>query len=544
MIYLSRDNKWVISLKNGKGKVITLVILILIGLAVLSSILNESGYSPSKRYSDKFFKILSNEDNKSFEKELMDFANKNKIYLTITYADDLEAIDKLESNSNLYDAVWMSNSTWLYMLNNVSTSNSKSININPVVFGIKKSKAKELGFVDNNVYNKDIVKAIQDGKLKYVMSSVTKTNTGLIAYLGFLNSLSGSPEILTSKMLKSKTLEKDLKALFSGVERVSGTDDFLKEMFLKTNDYEAVIATESSLIEINKELVKNNKEPLYLIYPLDGVSINDSPFAYIDNGQEKEEQFLKLQSFLLSNSSQKKLESLGKRTWYGGVNEKADNNSFKKEWGIDTTKYLMPLKYPSKDVINEAISLYLEVFRKPSAIVFCLDVSGSMYGDGILELKNAMKYILDYDTASNDNIQFSENDKIYIYSFANDVVGPFYTENGKDTSDLIYQVQSFQPNGGTNLYGCAIEGIKKLNSLNLKDDYTKTIILMTDGEANIGSYASLKNAYNGSNVPIYSIMFGSARRKQLEDIAELSNAKVFDGKTNLTEAFKEVRSYN
>ena len=256
-----------IVLKKYKTKIIIGVILIFIGLPILAGIisdLNESNPLYKYRYKDRYFKILSNDDNKSFETSLMNFAEKENIDLMITYADDLEAIDKLESDSTNYDAVWMSNSTWIYMLDGVTTLNSKSININPVVFGIKKSKANELGFVDSDVYNKDIVNAIKNGKLNYVMSSVVKTNTGLIAYLGFLNSLAGSPEILTSEMLKSNKLKEDLKTLFSGVERVSGTDDFLKEMFLKTNEYEAVIATESSLIEINKELVKSNKEPLYL----------------------------------------------------------------------------------------------------------------------------------------------------------------------------------------------------------------------------------------------------------------------------------------
>ena len=39
-------------------------------------------------------------------------------------------------------------------------------------------------------------------------------------------------------------------------------------------------------------------------------------------------------------------------------------------------------------------------------------------------------------------------------------------------------------------------------------------------------------------------MFGNANRDELQDIANLTNAKVFDGRYNLTEAFKEVRSYN
>ena len=69
---------------------------------------------------------------------------------------------------------------------------------------------------------------------------------------------------------------------------------------------------------------------------------------------------------------------------------------------------------------------------------------------------------------------------------------------------------------------------------------------MTDGESNRGSINDLRNIYRslGKDIPIYSIMFGSASSYQLEDIATLTNAKVFDGRTNLLEAFKQVRAYN
>ena len=39
-------------------------------------------------------------------------------------------------------------------------------------------------------------------------------------------------------------------------------------------------------------------------------------------------------------------------------------------------------------------------------------------------------------------------------------------------------------------------------------------------------------------------MFGNAKEEQLLKLANLTNAKVFDGRTNLKSAFKEVRSYN
>ena len=313
--------------------------------------------------SDKTFRLISTNANKYLENDLQTFAQKEKIKLEIDYYDDLEIIEKLNDSSNNYDAVWISNSIWLYMLNNsYLVTNSKSIAVSPVVMGVKKSKAAELGFVNNTIYNNDILNAIKNGKLKYVMNSVMKTNTGATAYLAFLNSLAGSPEVLKSEMLENPTLIKDLKDFFKGVERVSGDEAYLDEMFIN-GDYEAIINYESTLIELNNKLIENGKEPLYLLYPQDGVAINDMPFGYVNRNQNKEEDFYKIQKFLRSNKTSNLLEQKGFRTWFGGIKENTNAKIFNKEWGIDTTKYLMPFKYPSKTVMNEAFDLYLENYQ-------------------------------------------------------------------------------------------------------------------------------------------------------------------------------------
>ena len=39
-------------------------------------------------------------------------------------------------------------------------------------------------------------------------------------------------------------------------------------------------------------------------------------------------------------------------------------------------------------------------------------------------------------------------------------------------------------------------------------------------------------------------MFGSAERDQLDGIARLTNAKVFDGRKDLVGAFRSVKGYN
>ena len=508
----------------------------------------EIDFDNGKKTNDNVFRIISSTSTSKMDDKLIKYGKKKGIKVEIEHYGDLEIVDKLNTDSTSYDAVWISNSLWLYMLDNsYLTTDSKSIVINPVVMGITKSKAEELGFIDKEIYNKDILNAIRDGKLKYIMASVTKTNTGATSYLSFLNSMAGSPEVLTEEMIESDNLKNDLKDFFKGVERVSGDESYLTEMY-KNGDYNAMINYESSLIEINQSLVKQGKEPLYLIYPVDGVAINDMPFAYINNDstdEKNKEKFLKLQSYLRSDEAIKLMQEYGYRSWYGGTNEKVNKKIFNPEWGIDTTKYLKDMKYPSKKVITKAISLYIESFRKSTHVVFCLDVSGSMNGSGMNDLKEAMNYILDKEQASQDNLQFSDNDKITIITFNNKVKDIYTTRHGNETNLVIDDVNELYANGGTNIYDPSIEALKILKDDD-SNEYTKTVILMTDGRSNAGSYYELSKYYknNKLDIPIYSITFGSSSDDELNEIADLTNAKVFDGKSGLLKAFTEVRSYN
>ena len=287
-------------MKKGTKKGWLIAIIVILILIVAQNVTNKSRDSNKHITRGKTFRLISSSENADLEQTLQEFARKNNIKLSIDYAGTIDIMEKL-NNKEQYDAVWTSNSIWLYMLDkSVSVKNSKSTSINPVVFGIKKSKAKELGFIDKEVSTKDILTEIQNGKLKFSMSSATQTNTGATAYLGFLATLAGNPEILKVEDLDNAELRENVKNLFSGVTRTSGSEEFLEEMFIK-GDYEAVVTYETSIININKKLEEQGREPLYIIYAKDGVSISDSPLAYIDNSdKDKLEIFEKLQSYILS----------------------------------------------------------------------------------------------------------------------------------------------------------------------------------------------------------------------------------------------------
>ena len=176
-------------------------------------------------------------------------------------------------------------------------------------------------------------------------------------------------------------------------------------------------------------------------------------------------------------------------------------------------------------------------------IVLVIDDSGSMSDEGEEQLVDAMDYILTYEKASKDSLQFSEYDKITVIPFSSSVIDVWNT-TGKNTNDILDKIRYESPYGSTALYDAIERGIEILDKES--DDYTKTIIAMTDGEVNVGSFGELESVYKRSKkkVPVYSITLGDAQEKQLEKIADLTNSKVFDGRTDLLRAFKEVRSYN
>ena len=523
-----------------------IVAIIFIGYILIKLFPTENIFDddPASYSSNKFY-LISSSENKVFEQDILNFAKKNNIKIQIEYDDTLKITRRLNRGEQ-FDAVWLSNSIWMYAVdsNVVKISDTKSTSINPIVFGVRKSKAEELGFVDKELYTEDLVKVIQEGNLKFSMPNPITTNSGASAYLGILTSLAGNPEVLTSDMLADESLKDKLKDFFSGLERSSGDEDYLEEMFVN-GDYEAVFSYESSIIHINQKLEENGKEILYALYPVDGVSISDSPIGYIDQKDEKKkEQYQLLVNYLVSEEGQKILSKAGRRTWYGGVSDQVDQTVFNPNWGIDTTRYISPLKYPATAVIKEALVLYQNSLRKPVHVVFCLDYSGSMWGEGISELVDAMDFILT-DRAADELLQFTGEDIVDVIPF-NSKTNLYWTAHSEEELALLNEkIKEHDPNGGTALYPAA----KKALSI-LKDEdtnqYMVSVIVMTDGEGNVGTFDELSEYYHSieSTIPIYSIQFSAADRSQLEKMAKLSNGKVFDGTTSLIDAFTEVRGYN
>ena len=159
---------------NKDSKIVSVVVVIFSVLFIYSLIAagmysndRDVNYKYEYDYSDDVFSIITTPENQVLESTIVKYAEDKDFEVKITYADNLEIVDILNSGAK-FDAIWASNSVWLDMLDSsvVKTSNLKSTSITPVVFGIKKSLAQELGLVDKNVTMNDLLVLIRNGKLK------------------------------------------------------------------------------------------------------------------------------------------------------------------------------------------------------------------------------------------------------------------------------------------------------------------------------------------------------------------------------------------
>jgi Ca-activated chloride channel family protein len=101
--------------------------------------------------------------------------------------------------------------------------------------------------------------------------------------------------------------------------------------------------------------------------------------------------------------------------------------------------------------------------------------------------------------------------------------------------------------GGTAVYS-ALAAAEELASAELarEPDRFVSIVLLTDGESNAGlKFDDFRARYaNGIPARIFPILFGEGNVAEMQQIAQLSGGREFDGrKFQLGQVFKEIRGY-
>ncbi|MDX8377897.1 MAG: substrate-binding and VWA domain-containing protein [Mariprofundales bacterium] len=499
--------------------------------------------------------IVSGSENKTLEPIIQQFAHQQGVDIRINYQGSVDMMLMLRTQgANMpYDAIWPANSLWLALGDEKhQVTQARSIMRTPVVLGVRKSLAQKLGWDKKDVRIADILKATQEGKLSFAMTSATQSNSGASAYLGFLHALSGKTTALQAQDLDNIDLQQQVRHLLAGISRSSGSSGWLKDALIQHYErFSAMFNYEALIIEANQALLAQGKEPLFVVYPVDGILIADSPLAYIDKGDaSKTELFTALQNYLLSDAIQQQILAQGRRTSLVGMNPNTVNKAvFNPDWGIDITRIISPAPLPASDVIRKALYLYQTALRKPSCTAYVVDVSGSMQGTGLPQLKDALSLLFDINTADKYMLQASPDDIHIILPFNSGPKQAIVAHGNKAETmqKLLTFVQGLQAGGGTNIYIATITALESMNKIKgLGENYFPAIILMTDGRSEAGLeelQATMSKLPLGYDIPIHAITFGKADPSQLDAIAEISVGRVFSGH-DLIHAFRKAKGYN
>ncbi|MCI4665004.1 MAG: substrate-binding and VWA domain-containing protein [Neomegalonema sp.] len=535
-------------------------IVVALFVAVLAALFFADIFGGSKP--DVTLRIVSGSENKALESIIKEWADDEGVGVEVKYLGSVDIARELEKGAaGAYDAVWPAHSLWIaYGDRSGVVKDQSSILRSPVVLGVKKSIAAKLGWVGRtDVTIDEIRKAAEGGAFRLAMTSATQSNSGASAYFGFLYAMSGRPDILKLADLEKAAVRDGARALLKTVDRSSGSSGWLKDAFVANpSRFDAMFNYEAIIIEANQALTAAGGEPLYMVYPSDGLAVADSPLGFVARGGEEAEAkaaaFAKLKAHLLSEPVQKRLISLGRRAGLIGLDvSSADPTVWNPAWGVDLKRAIAPIPTPARAVIARALTLYQTELRKPSLTVWVLDVSGSMDGEPIQALKKAMRLLLEPEAAERALLSPSPKDVTVVIAFNSEVAGVWKVEGNDPAAlrGLLRKVEALSAGGGTDLYRALDEALRVLSDYNGRGelfDRLPAIVAMTDGRSSDewrnAFLRALRSSSFGADVPIHAIAFGKADEGQLKELTDLSIGRLFKARSDLSAALRKAKGYN
>merc|ERR1712055_1260914 len=182
----------------------------------------------------------------------------------------------------------------------------------------------------------------------------------------------------------------------------------------------------------------------------------------------------------------------------------------------------------------------------PKHAIFVLDVSGSMYGEKLQQLKDAMFTVLD-DVKPEDFfniITFSTSVNNWSPSgITKEGDQPAIPATKENKKKAISHVLDLEAEGGTNINSAMLEGLdlakEVLTSESLPQGVASMLVFLSDGEATEGETsgqaikANVASANMGTELPIFSVAFGSGADfdllKEISLAADSFAKRVYEG---------------
>jgi len=429
--------------------------------------------------------------------------------LEFRYTGTLDGAERLMGGEEV-DLAWFSHGKYLSLLQGTQKRiiAQEKIMLSPVVLGVKESKARTWGWVDNPALTwKDIAARAGAGELGFAMTNPPSSNSGFTALVGVVAALSGS----TDEFRAGAVNKEQLQAFFRGQKLTAGSSGWLAESYVREQDrLEGMINYENILLQLNAS--GKLREKLYLVYPREGIITADYPLMLVN--ESKRPAYEKLVTYLRSPEFQQQIVQHTQRRPV--LPQLPLPAQFPKQ-------VLVELPFPSTlDVLDHILFSYLDEQRTPSHPFFVLDISGSMEGERLTQLKTAMKNLTGLDrTLTGRFARFRSRERITILTFNDQIDGmpQFLTELGPGRPDSMSQMRDFVDglgaSGRTAIFAALLRAYELAQQAQTQDPSRYySIVLLTDGENTAGPslaqfiqrYASLPDIVR--RIKTFTVLFG------------------------------------
>jgi len=527
----------------GVGRAARLVLVAALATGLLGACGNANGSADPN--APTTLNVLAGSEVKDLVPLLPDIKAATGVSLVMSYSGTLEGAEAI-SGGAATDVAWFSSGNYLSLLPGAGSRvvAQQQIMLSPVVIGVKKSVADRFGWTNNpNVTWKDIEAKSADGSFKFAMTNPAASNSGLVALIGVASALSGS-----SDSIDTGTIDKTaLRAFFKGQALTAGSSGFLADSYVRDQDtVDGIVNYESILMTLNAG--GKLHEPLELVYPKEGIVTADYPFMLLNAA--KRDAWDKVTTYLRTPDVQKRImtDTL-RRPAVPGV-------------PLDprfSTQALIELPFPAKlDTIDALITAYLDEVRRPATAIFVLDLSGSMAGDRLDQLKAAMNALTGTDQSLTGRFaRFRSREQVTIITFSTDVLETreFTIDDtaptGPDMSAIRDYVNGLHTYSSTAIYSgleAAYAAVQQAQAVDASRLYS--IVLMTDGINNSGvKPEAFVSDYNALPAPVkavhtYTVLFGDGSADAMNSIASETGGTVFNAQsTSLQTIFKQIRGY-
>ena len=484
------------------------------------------------------FTILAGSELKDLEPALAGAARNAGVDVRFSYAGTLDIVERIEGGER-FDAILPPNGAYPALALQARVLAREKLFYSHVALGVKPAKAAALGWDKQAPGWAEIARAAGAGKLRYAMTNPTSSNTGMSALFAVASALAGKTEDLAVRDVDAQTL----KAFLSGQKLTAGSSGWLADAYAKDpSGVDAMINYEAVILRANEKLAAADK--LALIYPRDGMISADYPLMLL-NG-DKREAYQKLVAALKALPFQR--EALA-AAFLRPANPEAGTSPALPQTAV------AELSFPNRlEVIDAVLGAYQAQWRRPATSIFVLDLSGSMRGQRLEAMREALKLLsgAEASSASSRYAAFQSRERVALITFSDQVAQPVWVRFDAEKIDaaraeLRSRADALVADGNTAIYSALAAAEELARQEQARDpDRFVSIVLLTDGENNSGITVEQFRAQYPDGMParIFPIVFGEANAARMQELAQLSGGREFDGrKARLAGVFKEIRGY-